>query len=80
MWALLDDGTRAMEVPGLGVILAVRECGVAFVPGARLLGGRVVRDDRTSPPLVNGVSAEDIRARAIPDPGARQFYVEDSDY
>lgn len=86
MWEIIDGpmNTFGSETPGLGVIVAAPGVGMCFVPGARLsmlkepINGAthmVIRDERTSPPLVNGRKASDIKVR--PDPGAQQFYTMD---
>lgn len=82
MWALLEDGddrTLGHEVPGVGVIVATT-AGACFVPGARLRGSNIVREDRTHPPISQeGATAEQIRAKQplVVDPGALSYGVFD---
>lgn len=96
IWSVLETGdntTLASEVPGVGCIVAVPGVGVCFVPGTRLrmlrepIDGathQVIRDDRTSAPLVTGKSAAEIRAAQplVPDPASLSYLVQtdDSEY
>lgn len=49
LWeTLADHYTEAMHVHGLGVLVRV-EGTMAFVPGARIKDGWVVREDREAP-------------------------------
>lgn len=93
-WKAVDASTWAMEIPGVGVLVKMNGTSAnavtsTFIPGSRivqndLLPGAtththdIVRENRSDPPLVNGVKANDIQVR--PDPGAAMYYVEDPDY
>lgn len=84
-----DTLTDALDVPGVGVVLRTRMYdsfegvytprGVALtvVAGARLRDKRLVREDRSRPPLVNGASRDEIFKTALPDPVAATYYVND---
>ncbi|MBI1316397.1 hypothetical protein GC167_05995 [bacterium] len=84
MWICIDaeSETHASEVSGVGVIVTAPGYGMCFVPGARLVKGRLQREDRTTPPLhSSGLTAAEIRAKQplIPDEGALSYLVLDED-
>lgn len=90
MWERLDSATNTMatEIPGLGCIVGSPGVGLVFVPGARLrmlnepIDGAthlITRDERAAPPIAPGLTREEILKNAIPDPGARAYFVIEED-
>lgn len=65
------SGTYALEISGLGVVLQRGGLGV-YIPGARVLNGNVVREDRANP-LNKGFIPPDAETLERSREGADEF-------